>query len=73
MIERNERQGQSALCITVALVLPTDVAEQMQHMLTECARVGRSQLAAALQAFGAELAGHDRQVRLITARQEINQ
>lgn len=69
MIERTDTQ--SMLCITVALVLPSDVAAQMQAMLTECARVGRSQLSAALQAFGAELEGHDRQIRLVTARQEI--
>lgn len=62
----------STLCISVALVLPTDVAVTLQDMLVECARVGRSQLAAALQAFGSELEGQGRQVRLITARQEIN-
>lgn len=61
----------STLCISVALVLPTDVAVTLQDMLVECARVGRSQLAAALQAFGSELEGHGRQVRLVTCRQEI--
>lgn len=62
----------SLLTITIAVVLPEPDAANLQTLLTDSAASSRKEFTDCIEALTTELAARPH-VRLITARQEINQ